>query len=68
MQTRCAYTANRLASRFRKPTAGNAWTTNGIYGDSVLVDGNQYGQSVIGKAAKYLPNWTVAIMDLVPNF
>jgi len=42
----CAYTANRLSSRFRRPTAGNAWTTQGIYGDSVLVDGYNQGLNI----------------------
>lgn len=42
----CAYTANRLSSRFRRPTAGNAWTTQGIFGDSVLVDGYNQGINV----------------------
>lgn len=42
----CAYTANRLSSRFRRPTAGNAWTTQGIYGDSTLIDGYNQGINI----------------------
>lgn len=33
----CAENANRLNSSLGKPTAGNAWTRHGIYGDSVIV-------------------------------
>lgn len=33
----CAENANLMNRNFKKPTAGNAWTRHGIYGDSAIV-------------------------------